>query len=293
MSTRQSHTPRPSPPPRPQAYNINIRRTFQLPASEPLGADWGAAELQALVGAPAQCAAAIQQVTGNADPEIAGARRAAAYAVSVADSLPEGEQRQAVLAALADAERLAREAAASAQLPATAVRAGKVGRRVNSRGEELRADGQRTVRPLLERAGAKRQALVAEEGVFSGDEFKKRARKGKATDKVGGWAGASAWPVGCRQARRVARLNCSTHLQCCRCAAWSPTRTAPRSATAPRTTARARAGARAGARPEAAAGGGGGGMPAVGPILASSTNALQFSTLTSFIPCNCMFEYPC
>ncbi|KAL4421311.1 hypothetical protein ABPG75_010602 [Micractinium tetrahymenae] len=179
----------PAGPPVPDAnvaYNINIRRTFQLPASEPLGDDWGQAELQALVGAPQRCAAAIQQATGNADLEIAAARRAAAYAVSVADSLPEGEQRQAVLAALAEAQRLAEGAAASAKLPATAVRAGKIGRRLNSRGEELRADGQRRVRPLLNRAGSKRPPLVAEEGIFCGNEFKKRARKGKATDKVRG-----------------------------------------------------------------------------------------------------------
>ncbi|KAL4421314.1 hypothetical protein ABPG75_011825 [Micractinium tetrahymenae] len=179
----------PAGPPVPDAnvaYNINIRRTFQLPASEPLGDDWGQAELQALAGAPQRCAAAIQQATGNADLEIAAARRAAAYAVSVADSLPEGEQRQAVLAALAEAQRLAEGAAASAKLPATAVRAGKIGRRLNSRGEELRADGQRRVRPLLNRAGSKRPPLVAEEGIFCGNEFKKRARKGKATDKVRG-----------------------------------------------------------------------------------------------------------
>lgn len=167
-----------------QAYNINIRRTFQLPASEPLGDDWGQGELHALVGAPQRCAAAIQQATGNADPEIAAARRAAAYAVGVADSLPEGEQRQAVLAALAQAQRLAEEAATTAKLPTTTVRAGKIQRRTNSRGNELRADGQRVTRPLLNRAGSKRQPLV--DDVICGDEFKKRPRKGKATDKVGG-----------------------------------------------------------------------------------------------------------
>lgn len=144
------------------------------------------------MGAPERCAAAIQQATGNADPEIAAARRAAAYAVSVADSLPEGEKRQAVLDALAAVQRLAEEAATTAKLPATTVRAGKVQRRTNSRGEQLRGPGQRVVRPLLNRAGSKRgPLLVDDEGIPCGDEFKKRARRGKATEKVG-WA-RSLW----------------------------------------------------------------------------------------------------
>ena len=104
----------PCPPPTPhprQAYNINIHRTFQLPSVEPLGADWGEAELRALTGAAGRCAAAIRLATGNADPEIAAARRAAAYAISVADALPRGEQRQAVLDKLAEARMLGRSRA--------------------------------------------------------------------------------------------------------------------------------------------------------------------------------------
>lgn len=173
-----------------QAYNINIHRTFQLPSVEPLGADWGEAELRALTGAAGRCAAAVRLATGNADPEIAAARRAAAYAISVADALPRGEQRQAVLDKLAEELRVAEEAAAASKLPATTVRAGKVQRRANHRGTELRGPGQQVVKPLLNRGGSKKRALVDDEAINHGDEFQKRPRKGKETNKVGGVMGA-------------------------------------------------------------------------------------------------------
>jgi hypothetical protein len=193
----------PCPPPTPhprQAYNINIHRTFQLPSVEPLGADWGEAELRALTGAAGRCAAAIRLATGNADPEIAAARRAAAYAISVADALPRGEQRQAVLDKLAEARRMAEEAAAASKLPATMVRAGKVQRRANHRGTDLRGPGQRVVKPLLNRRGSKKRALVDDEAINHGDEFQKRPRKGKETNKVGGVHGGAV--VGtCRRRR--------------------------------------------------------------------------------------------
>ena len=169
-----------------KAYNIDIRRTFLVPASEPLGESWGRDELLALVGAPERCVAAVQAATGNGDPEIAAARNAAAYAISVANALPQGEQRQAVLNQLAEARRMAEEAAAAAKLPATTVRAGKVQRRAEGRGGGLRAPGQRVVKPLLNRQGSKKRALVCTDDIYYGDEFKPRPKKGRDTHKVGG-----------------------------------------------------------------------------------------------------------
>ena len=227
--------PPPPPPPHPrQAYNINIHRTFQLPSVEPLGADWGEAELRALTGAAGRCAAAIRLTTGNADPEIAAARRAAAYAISVADALPRGEQRQAVLDKLAEARRMAEEAAAASKLPATMVRAGKVQRRANHRGTDLLGPGQRVVKPLLNRRGSKKRALVDDEAINHGDEFQKRPRKGKETNKVGGVHGGGG---GNLQAPAGYATHCQCHAaSCCSCAASPRTWMERCCATAPRTS---------------------------------------------------------
>ena len=163
-------------------------------------------------------------------------RRAAQLrgAISVADALPRGEQRQAVLDKLAEARRVAEEAAAASKLPATTVRAGKVPRRANHCGTELRGPGQRVVKPLLNRRGSKKRALVDDEAINHGDELQKRPRKGKETNKVGGVHGGGGGNL-------QAPAGYATHCQC-RAASCCSCATSPRTwmerccATAPRTS---------------------------------------------------------
>jgi hypothetical protein len=152
----------------------------------------------------------------------------------VADALPRGEQRQAVLDKLAEARRMAEEAAAASKLPATMVRAGKVQRRANHRGTDLRGPGQRVVKPLLNRRGSKKRALVDDEAINHGDEFQKRPRKGKETNKVGGVHGGGGGNL-------QAPAGYATHCQCraascCSCAASPRTWMERCCATAPRTS---------------------------------------------------------
>ena len=165
-----------------QPINISCHRTFQQAGSEPLGEDWGKAEMQTLLTVQASTTTAIRRAQSNADPFVAGVRQDAAQVVQVLLSLPEGETRQRLAQALGDLRVEVEAASAQAQLPLTTVRAGKVDRRQNGRPE-----GQRKVTALFpNRKGSKKRSLV-EQATDHGDDFEPRGKAASQPNKVQGF----------------------------------------------------------------------------------------------------------
>ncbi len=165
-----------------QRITIHRPRTFQQPTSEPLGADWGKAEMRGLLSMQGSTAAAIRRAQSNADPVVASLRNDLGYIERIALSMPEGEEKEALVQGVANLRRQAAEAAAGSKLPPTALRAGKVQRR-----QAGRPEGQRKVTALhAGRTHNKKRPLVQEAGTY-GDEFKAQAKKGRTTDKVSVW----------------------------------------------------------------------------------------------------------
>jgi hypothetical protein len=172
-----------------QPIDISTPRTFQEATKEPLGEDWGAAELQGLRAAQGKATAAVRRSQSNACPEVARMRHSLAVVERTVTSLP-SEERQELLQAIEDLRGKAERAQAEAQLPLTAVRAGKVVRRQQGRKQQGRSETDRTVKALHPgRKGGKRgTALILEggSGVEQSDDFPRLAKKGKAVDKVRG-----------------------------------------------------------------------------------------------------------
>jgi len=128
-----------------QRIEISGQRTFQQASSEPLGEDWQA-ELNQLRSTRASAAAAIKTAQTNADPAVAQLRSDAAYVQRTVAALPPGDARDTLLDMSAELRREAEAAAAAAGLQPTEVRAGKQQRRA-----DLRAPGDRKIKPLLPR----------------------------------------------------------------------------------------------------------------------------------------------
>lgn len=163
-----------------QRITIHRPRTFQQPTSEPLGADWGKAEMRGLLAMQGSTAAAIRRAQSNAEPAVAGLRNDLAYVERTVLSLPEGEEKEALLQGVADLRSRAVEAAACTKLPPTAPRAGKVQRR-----QAGRPEGQHKVTALQPtRKHSKKRPLAQQSGSY-GDEFKPQAKKGRTSEKVG------------------------------------------------------------------------------------------------------------
>jgi hypothetical protein len=180
--------PIPNPPPTTthlclQRITIHRPRTFQQPTSEPLGADWGKAEMRGILAMQGSTAAAIRRAQSNAEPAVASLRNDLAYIERTVLSLPEGEEKEALLQGVADLRSRAVEEAARTKLPPTAPRAGKVQRRQAGRPE--RPEGQHKVTALLPtRKYSSKRPLAQQSGSY-GDEFKPQAKKGRTSAKVG------------------------------------------------------------------------------------------------------------
>ena len=182
--------PIPNPPPTNsclQRITIHRPRTFQQLASEPLGADWGKAEMRGLLTMQGSTAAAIRRAQSNAEPAVAGLRNDLAYIERTVLSLPEGEEKEALLQGVADLRSRAVEAAARTKLPPTAQRAGKVQRR-----QAGRPEGQHKVTALQPtRTHSSKRPLAQQSGSY-GDEFKPQGKKGRTSEKVS-IRGTAAW----------------------------------------------------------------------------------------------------
>ena len=189
---RSAHqVPIPNPPPTTanvclQRITIHRPRTFQQPTSEPLGADWGKAEMRGLLAMQGCTAAAIRRAQSNADPAVASLRNDMGYIERIALSLPEGDEKEALLQGVADLRSRAAEAAARSKLPPTAPRAGKVQRR-----QAGRPEGQRKVTALQTGRTHNNKRPLAQQAGSYGDEFKPQAKKGRTTDKVSAWSRAA------------------------------------------------------------------------------------------------------
>ena len=171
------HTSPLPPPPAVQPLDISCVRTFQQAKVEPLGEGWEA-ELRTLQVVGASTAAAIRRQQSNANPELAEVRRECAQLQRLYPSLPP-EARQQVLEQLKGTRQTAQDAAASAELPRTAARVGKVVRRQQGRSEE-----HRKTRPLHPSRSNKRGTPLIEEAHLAGDAFQPLGAKGRATNKV-------------------------------------------------------------------------------------------------------------
>ena len=183
-----------------QRISISSQRTFQQAASEPLGPDWGRAELHALVGVRSASASAIRQAQSNADPAVAELRRHLASIERIAISLPAGQDRESLLRGVKNLHTEAEGSASRAQLQVTATRAGKQAQRQNGRPENQRVvtallpnrTHKRSHPSLAQQAGQQRQQQADDWG----HEFKPQAKKGKATNKVcmeAAWAAPACW----------------------------------------------------------------------------------------------------
>lgn len=179
-----------------QRIDISSSRTFQQPTREPLGEDWGKAELRALLTAGPPVAAAIRRALSNEDPATANVRCNAAYVQRAIASLPEGEAKESLRQGLADLRQKAEAALAQAQLPHTEARAGKVARR-----QAGRPEGQRRVTALHpNRQRSNKRSLAQQLPGEYGEEFKPQVKKGRTSEKVGGlqagaWSWALAWAM--------------------------------------------------------------------------------------------------
>ena len=142
-------------------------------------------------------AAAIRRAQSNADPAVASLRNDLGYIERTALSLPEGEEKEALLQGVADLRSRAAEAAARSQLPPTALRAGKVQRR-----QAGRPEGQRKVTALQTGRRHNNKRPLAQQAGSYGDEFKPQAKKGRTTDKVSAFSRAAG--------RTTQVLRCST-----------------------------------------------------------------------------------
>lgn len=159
-----------------QRIEISCGRTFQQPKEEPLGPDWGQAEMRRLVTAREDTAAAIRKAQSNADPFAAGLRQDLAQVQRRILSLPEGEERAQLRQAVSELRSKAEQAAVQAKLPLTKARAGKVARR-----QQGRQDNQAQVtalHPSRKRSGV---PLVQQQGAAfeTGDDFQPKAKKGR------------------------------------------------------------------------------------------------------------------
>ena len=177
-----------------QAINISRQRTFQQATIEPLGEDGGTAELQALAAGRQASQAAIRHAQSNADPEVAQLRQDLAVIQRTLMSLPAGEARDELWQGIKDLRSNAENAAMSAELPLTQVRAGKVTRRQNGRPE-----GQRMVTALHPGRTHKRsrESLIQQQPQEADccDEFKPLPKGGRPTHKVTNAPPLPAWDV--------------------------------------------------------------------------------------------------
>ena len=148
---------------------------------EPLGEDWGKAEMAALLGMQQLTAAAVRKAVSNADPAMAQLRKDAAIVQHACAALPEGEHREALLQHSAALRREAEAALVTAQLQPTTTRAGKVVRR-----QQGRPEGQRKVTALFpgRTSGSKRSLMDEQAAGDYGDEFEARAKSGRRSEKV-------------------------------------------------------------------------------------------------------------
>ena len=167
-----------------QIIEVGSCRTFQQPASEPLGEAWQT-ELSSLLGVQEASAAAIQRGQTNGDPGVAEARAALAFIQRTLLSLPEGQARDELRDGIQHLRSKAEQHAQEAKLRPTQARAGKQERRRNGRPEH-----QRLVTALQQHRTNKRSSVPlvqqqqVEQAQGSSDAFPKLARKGKATNKV-------------------------------------------------------------------------------------------------------------
>lgn len=168
-----------------QRIEIGGQRTFQQATVEPLGEDWQD-EVRGLQRARAAADTAVRTAQSNADAGTAQLRSDLAFVQRTHASLLDGPERQQLQQAAADARRVAEGVAEAAQLPLTAVRAGKVERARRQR--DLRAEGDRKAKKLLPRSSGRKATLrqqrhkAAAAGVS--DELPKLAKKGKAVTRV-------------------------------------------------------------------------------------------------------------
>jgi hypothetical protein len=192
-----------------QRIDISRQRRFQEASCEPLGSDWGKAELGGIMGVRAANAAAIGQVQSNADPAVAKLRQQLACLERIAINLPEGEEREELRQGVEDLCSKAESFGVSAKLPLTQTRAGKVARRQNGRPEEQRlvtalhpsrqqcrqrdsllqqqAAQQQLAEPEQEagqQQGAGQQQISQQQQPAGGDAYPPLGKKGKATNKV-------------------------------------------------------------------------------------------------------------
>ena len=191
----------PQLPPPLQRIDISRQRKFQEAGSEPLGSDWGKAEVDGIVGVRAANAASIRQMQSNADPAVAQLRQDLACIEVTAINLPDCEEREELRRAVADLRSKAESFRVSAKLPLTGARAGKVARRQNGRPEEQRIvtalhpgrQQNRKRAPLAQQQQAgqqeagQQQAGQQEAGqhqAAAGVPFPTLAKKGKPTNKV-------------------------------------------------------------------------------------------------------------
>ena len=206
-----SHMPLPlpstPPPPLPllQRIDISRQRRFQEASSEPLGSDWGKAELGGIMGVRTANAAAIRQVQSNADPAVAKLRQRLACLERIAINLPEGDEREELWQDLEDLCSKAESFSVSAKLPLTMTRAGKVVRRQNGRPEEQRLVTalhpsrqhhrpraslvQQLAEPQQQGAGpqqgaGQQQEARQEQPAAGGDAYPPLGKKGRPTNKV-------------------------------------------------------------------------------------------------------------
>lgn len=207
------HPPSPTPPLL-QRIDISRQRRFQEASSEPLGSDWGKAELGGIMGVRTANAAAIRQVQSNTDPAVAKLRQRLACLERIAINLPEGEEREELWQDVEDLCSKAESFSVSAKLPLTMTRAGKVKRRQNGRPEEQRlvtalhpsrqhhrqraslVQQQVAQQQLAEpqqgagqqeagqQQGAGQQQMRQEQQAAGGDAYPPLGKKGKPTNKV-------------------------------------------------------------------------------------------------------------
>ena len=186
-----------TPPPPLQRIDISRQRKFQEAGSEPLGSDWGKAEVDGIVGVRAANAASIRQMQSNADPAVAQLRQDLACIEFTAINLPDCEERKELRWAVEDLRSKAESFKVSTKLPLTEARAGKVARRQNGRPEEQRVVTalhpgrlQNRKRAALAQHQAGQQQLgeqqVGQQQAAAGDPFPTLAKKGKPTNKVRG-----------------------------------------------------------------------------------------------------------
>lgn len=220
MCTALPATALPCPPlPQEQRIDISAPRTFQEASKEPLGPDWGHAEMDSLRGAAEEATAAVRHNQSNACPKMAAINKHLAGVKRLAGALPP-EKKSVAEAACAELWRLVEQITAEAQLPLTAVRAGKVVRRQEHRKQQGRTETHRTAKALHPSRNSKRKAALIEEGasgVEQSDAFPTLAKKGKAVDKVR--VAPARPPQGCAPAAcgsaRLLRSCAALMCHCC------------------------------------------------------------------------------